>query len=109
MCPDNLRGRCVDQIPVVNRPGIFQVEAMNQMPRSIIAPRMLTNENQQREQPLFVPRGREKCQDILHGQIVILPRQGSERWDRDTEKAIALPVLAGPRLEKPLIAFGALG
>ena len=79
------------------------------MPRTLVAPRVLTNKNQQRKQPLFVPWRLEKCQDIFHGQIVILARQLSERRDRDTEEAIAFAVLTRPRLEEPPVDVGTLG
>ena len=52
---DDLGCRAVDQIPVVDPARVPQVQLVNQVARARVRPRVLPDQNEERQQALFVP------------------------------------------------------
>jgi len=56
MRADDLRRGAVDEIPVIDPARVSQVQAMNRTADLRVTSGMLPHENEQRQQPLLVPR-----------------------------------------------------
>jgi hypothetical protein len=68
---------------------------------ALVAALVLANENQERQQACFVPWRPQKRLRLAPPDVLMAPRNHAQAWERDAQEAIALPVLAGPGLEKP--------
>jgi hypothetical protein len=65
MRADNRIGRCVDEIPVVDVLRVSEVQLVDGVPRRLSTPFVLPHENQQGEQPFFVPSRLQERAEVL--------------------------------------------
>jgi hypothetical protein len=62
---DDVFGRTVDEIPVVDSTAVAKVRAINRGAALHVAALILPDQNQEGEQPFFMPRGFEQTRDVL--------------------------------------------
>src|SRR5688572_18178839 len=105
---DDLRGRTVDKVPVVDRAGVSEIELMDRLARGRIGTVVLPDQDEQRQQPLFVPGRLQQRDDILQWHVAVFPCDRAQLRNRDAEETIARAILAGSGFEKPLVALSPL-
>ena len=103
---DDLRRRGVDEIPVVDEGGVLQVEVVDPPPPGGIGGSERVDEDQQRQQPLFVEPRLQEPLDLLERHAAALAADAAGRRDLDAEEAVTLAVLARTGLEEPLQDVG---
>ena len=83
-----------------------QVEVVDPPPPRGIGGSERVDENQQRQQPLFVELRLQEPLDLLERHAAALAADAAGRRDLDAEEAVALAVLARTSLEEPLQDVG---
>jgi hypothetical protein len=99
---DDLPGRAVDEIPVVDPGRVAEIEAVDRRPPSGVRTRVLAGEDEERQRPRFVPLGGQQHGQFAKRQIAILPRELTKLADPEAEELVALAVFAWAGLEEPL-------
>jgi len=80
---------------------VSEVETKDPFPLGAFTTLESAHENQEREEPFLVPARSEKPPDFRKLQRVEASRLLAQRRNRDSEKPVALAVLARPGLEEP--------
>jgi hypothetical protein len=60
MGADDVLGRYIDEVPVVDVGDLIQIEPVDRFARAEVAPPVLLHEDQESEEPLFVPSRSEE-------------------------------------------------
>ena len=99
---DDLCRRTVDEIPVVDEPGVRQIQPIELPPGRVGATFECLDHQHQGEQTLFVHRRREQLEDHGNAGIAALAAHRSQVRHRDADEDVTLRILAGAGLEEPL-------
>ena len=67
---DDLRGRQVHQVPVVDVLGVGEVEVVDLLPGGVVALRELADQDHEGQQPLLVDFGVQKALDLGQRQVL---------------------------------------
>src|SRR5262245_48184802 len=94
-------GRDVHQIPVVHAWEMREVEAKDLFSFGGLSTLEPAHQDQEREEPFLMPGRGEQPLDLRKLHLVGGPRLPAQRRNRDSEKPVALAVLAWPCLEEP--------
>src|SRR5574340_820183 len=97
-----VRGRGIHQVPVIDEPGIGQVEMVDFGSDEAFALIIMVNQNKEGQQTVFVKSGPEQASGLRHRQLPILFSQFSQDRDPNTPEAVALAVLSRAGLKKAL-------
>ncbi len=81
---DDLRGREVHQVPVVDVPGVGEVEVVDSLPGGVVALLELGDQDHQGQQPLLVDFGVQEAFDL--GERQTLELLGDLPDDRHLER-----------------------
>ena len=106
---DDLWGREVNQVPIVNLLGIGEVEVADSPPGGIVALVELADENDQGQQPFLVYVGVQQAFDLGEGQALEVLGDLAGHRNLDANEMVSLTVLAGARLEEAGEDDGDLG
>lgn len=98
----DIRGARINQIPVVDPLPVAEVQPKQRVADRSRAALVLTRENQQAQETLFVKPGPYERLDGTRGQIATCPRHQSCLWNHHAEKAIAFSVFSWTCLEEAL-------
>ena len=106
MANNQMLRRRVDQVPVVHEACVLEVGAVDAFARLGGSAPVLLDQDQERQQPLLVPRRSEVVDHRVEEQRAVRAGEGAELRDADAEEAVALAVLARARLEEALRVGG---
>jgi GrpB-like predicted nucleotidyltransferase (UPF0157 family) len=88
--------------PVVDELRVGQVELIDLALLLLGAALEGLDEQQQREQPLFVHGGPEQRDKVRDRRVTAFAADLAQQWHRDADEHVAFRVLAGPGLEEAL-------
>ena len=106
---DDLRRRTIDQVPVVDRLRVAEIQLMDRLTRGRVGTRVLPDHDEKRQQPFFVPWRLQQLDDILQRHVAVFARDRAKLRNGGAEKAIARAIFAGTGLEKRCVARSPIG
>jgi hypothetical protein len=107
--PDNVRRGEVDQIPIIDEPGLAQIELVELLANRSFGAFKAPHQAEQGEQALFVVLGMKEIAEIRQRQSIRLSDKLAKHRNADAKKHVPFAVLAFAGLEETLQKDGILG
>ena len=101
VCADDMLGRAVDEIPVVDPASVTNVAAVDGRALPRVATLILVDQYQERHEAFLMPSRSQQRRRLAQWQIPVASCQLTQHRRPDAEKPIAGAVFPGARLEKP--------
>src|SRR5688572_14581145 len=105
MRADDVRRRCIHEIPVVHVPRVREVGVEDSLLPGWVGSSVALDEEHDREQALLVPLRREHLVRVRQGQLTVHTRETAQPRDPYAKEPVALTILAGAGLEEPLQVY----
>jgi hypothetical protein len=109
MGADNVLGRRIDQIPVVDVPRVREIGVVHRLLLGTLATLIDPNQEEKPKEPFLVPPGPQQHDGVVRRQRPVRASETAKHRYANPEKPVALAVLPRARLEKTLEVDSVVG
>jgi hypothetical protein len=95
-----MRSGYVNQIPVIDKPSISQIQVINLCPVSLIIFGITMNKNQEGKKSVLMVAGAEQFFGLSESKALMFLSQFPDYGDANTTKQVAVAILSGTRFEE---------